>query len=330
MSFFARLAKSHHSLGRLFVGLHISALAMGCLTTPTVAQDAGQRDARSLVPKVNDGDLSLQSAAALIQDPLGPKLGNGSVAVPGDWPASGISDSDCSATLIGTQVAITAAHCVGNGARLNIKNADGSSFSGICHRHQSWSRESNLSPDVALCLMQPMAKAGLFFESLLLVPAPLAKGQKLLLSGYGCRDLETQQRDNPPKFRIGNALVNVEAGQLAGWPNWVRTESATSTSMSFACPGDSGGSAYFSPGDGRRAIVAIISAVDADKSQPTYKASYLVALATPEIQKFMRAWPLSSCEMQGDKPKNCKTLDGAPPKICGIDPEATKCRPLPD
>ena len=73
-----------------------------------------------------------------------------------------------------------------------------------------------------------------------------------------------------------------------------------------------------------------ISAVDDDKSQPTYKASYLVALATPEMQQFIRGWPLSFCEVIDGKPKNCKTADGAPPKICGIDPATTKCRPLPN
>jgi hypothetical protein len=187
-----------------------------------------------------------------------------------------------------------------------------------------------VSPDVALCLMQPMAKQGLFFESLLLDPAFLRKGQKLLLGGYGCLDLETEDRDKPPRFRIGNAFIGAEAGTLAGWPNWLRTEPATSTATTFACFGDSGGAVYFAPGIDRRGIVAIISAVDADKSKPTYKASYLAVLATSDVLQFIRAWPLSSCEVQDGKPKKCKTADGAPPKICGIDPEATRCRPLPD
>lgn len=330
MRFSDRYAKRSYSSWGFLIGLHIAILVMVCSTTPTSAQDTGQKVSRKLIPMVNDGDLSLRSAADLVQDPLGPKLGNGSPAVPGDWPASGISDSDCSATLIGTQVAITAAHCVGNGAKLNIINMDGSRFSGTCDRHKNWSRDSNLSPDVALCLMQPMTKTGLFFESLLLDPAPLAKGQKLLLGGYGCLDLETEERDDPPKFLIGNAFVGVEAGQLPGWPNWLRTEPATSASTSFSCRGDSGGSAYFSPGGERRAVVAIISAVEADKSKPTYKASYLVALATPEIQQFIRVWPLSSCDVLSGRPKNCKTVDGAPPKICGIDTGATKCQPLPN
>lgn len=317
------------SLCGFLVSLHLAMLAMACSMT-IVAQEAGQQAARELIPKVNDGDLNLRSAADLVQDPLGPKLGNGSVAVAGDWPASGISDSDCSATLIGTQVAITAAHCVGNGAKLKIQNSDGSHFSGVCHRHKNWSRDSNVSPDVALCLMQTMTKTGLFFESLLLELAPLAKGQKLLLGGYGCLDLETEERDTPPKFRIGNVFVDAEVGHLSGWPNWLRTEQATSASISFVCRGDSGGSVYYSPVGERRAIVAIISAVDANKSKPTYKASYLVALATPEIQQFIHAWPISSCDISTGQPKNCMTEDGAPPKICGVNSGAIKCRPLPD
>lgn len=322
--------KHHRSPGRLLFSLPVVALMMGCAAISSFAQDAEQQRGRNMVLKVNDGDLDLKSAADLIQDPLDPKLGNGSVAVPSDWPASGISDGDCSATLIGAQVAITAAHCVGHGARLNIKNSGGVTFTGTCHRHPAWSRDSNMSPDVALCLMQPMAGKGLFFESLLLDPIFLRKGQKLLLGGYGCLDLETEKRDEPPRFRIGNAFIGVEAGNLAGWPNWVRTEPATSTATSFACFGDSGGAVYFTAGIDRRGIVAIISAADADKSKPTYKASYLAALATPEILQFIRSWPLSSCELHDGKPQKCKTGDGAPPKICGIDLGASKCRPLPD
>src|SRR5690242_15713661 len=68
--------------------------------------------------------LEMTSVEELTQDPAAPKLGNGSVADPSDWPASfiatirmGNQDFYCTSTLIGSRTLLLAAHCVADGGR---------------------------------------------------------------------------------------------------------------------------------------------------------------------------------------------------------------------
>lgn len=296
---------------------HVLLLA---LAWPAIAGGQGAPAVRAadLAFTVNDGDLVLSAVSDLSQDPFKPKLGNGSVAVPAQWPASLVAGT-CTATLIGPQVLITAAHCVGNGAKVTVKFAAQPEFTGVCTRHERWSL-SNLSPDVALCLMAPMAGTGLYFESVDLDPDRVGNNQLLLLGGYGCRNLETQKAEHPPLFRIGYTVVAYRPGQNSDWPNWVITQPATARTSSFACPGDSGGSVYHLGLNDARRVVGIISAVNANQGQADYKASYLTALAAPEVSRFITSWPATVAE---------KTASKKAPMVCGIDREAPRCRPDP-
>jgi len=290
------------------------------LAWPAIAggQPATGVRAADLAFTVNDGDLVLSAVSDLSQDPFKPKLGNGSVAVAAQWPASLVAGT-CTATLIGPQVLITAAHCVGNGAKVTVKYASQPAFTGVCTRHESWSL-NNLSPDVALCLMAPMAGNGLYFESVDLDPELVGSNQLLLLGGYGCRNLDTQKIENPPLFRIGYTVVAYRPGQNNDWPNWAITQPATARTSSFACPGDSGGSVYHLGLNDARRVVGIISAVNANKDQADYKASYLTALAAPGVKQFITSWP---SKVAGQTPS------GKAPLVCGIDSEAPRCRPDP-
>jgi len=300
-----------------------TALATSMVLSWVHAADAGHAKAPKAYADspgvmMNDGNLEVDAVPDLPQDPLGPRLGNGVVATPSEWPASAVSKS-CTVTLIGPQALMTAAHCVGNGATVTVHNAGLPAFTGVCTRHSKWSLQ-NLSPDVALCLMEPMARKGLFFESLQLDAVHVASGNRLTLGGYGCTDLETQKQESPPVFRIGPALIATAPGGNTAWPQWLITQPATSGSLSFACPGDSGGAAYrFTPA-GVRGIVGVISAVNADKEAVDYRATYIAALATSEIRGFIQKWV-------GDSAK--KTEDHKAVRICGVNLFELPCRPSP-
>lgn len=284
------------------------------------AESAKAPESRTAFPriKVNDGSLEVSAVPDLAQDPLGPRLGNGAVATPSDWPASAVAKS-CTATLIGPQVLLTAAHCVGNGSTVTVRNAGLPDFTGVCTRHSKWSLQ-NLSPDVALCLMAPMARTGLFFESIQLDSTHVASGKRLILGGYGCTDLDKQEDEIPPLFRIGPAVVAIAPGGSATWPQWLTTQPAKTGSLSFACPGDSGGAAYRIPAAGIRGVVGVISAVNDDKLAADYKATYIAALASNEIRNFIQKWVADTAT---------KTVDNKPVRICGVDLFDLPCRPAP-
>lgn len=298
-------------------------VAVLMLLEPVQATGAGHSEASKAHAKdprvnVNNGNLEVDAVPDLAQDPLGPKLGNGTVATPSEWPASVVARS-CTATLIGPRVLLTAAHCVGNGANVVVHNKGLADFAGVCTRHDKWSLQ-NLSPDVALCLMAPMARAGLFFESVQLEIGHVAAAKRLTLGGYGCTDLDAQEQEDPPVFRIGPAVVATAPGASAKWPQWLVTQPAKTGSLSFACPGDSGGAAYRVPSAGVRGVVGVISAVNDDKEAADYKATYIAALASSEIRGFIQKWMADTAT---------RTEDHKAARVCGVDLFELPCRPAP-
>lgn len=304
----------------LLVAVGVASALLSVLTMLVPVQALGAEQPKASLAdrkepriEVNDGDLEVYAVPDLSQDPFGPLLGNGTVATPSEWPASVVARK-CSATLIGPRVLLTAAHCVGNAADVRVHNKGLPDFSGVCTRHDKWSRTKNLSPDVALCLMAPMARKGLFFESLQLDVGHVDASQRLTLSGYGCTDPNTHEKEDPPVFRIGPAIVATAPGGSAEWPQWLITEPAKTGSLSFACRGDSGGAAYRVPTRGVRGVVGVISAVNEDK------VTYVAALASSEIRGFIRKWMANTATM---------TADRKSARVCGVDLFELPCRPAP-
>jgi len=168
--------------------------------------------------------------------------------------------------------------------------------------------------------MAPMERSGLFFESLQLDLAHVATGKRLTLGGYGCTDLDTQKEEDPPIFRIGPAVVATAPGGSTKWPQWLITQPAKNGSLSFACPGDSGGAAYRVPPTGLRGIVGVVSAVNDDREGPDYKATYVTALASTDIRTFIQEWVAASATV---------TDDHKPVRVCGWDLFDLPCRPAP-
>jgi hypothetical protein len=267
---------------------------------------------------VNNGDAFFAPVVDMHQDLLQPKVGNGSVADTNQWPATVVTEAGglgkCTATFIGPEVLLTAAHCVGQGSKAIITKWE---TTGICHRQADWSL-ANMSPDWALCRMSAVDRPGLFFERLDLNGNALQIGTKLTLAGFGCINLDTQEQETPARLRVGPTIVEKLPNPEASWANWIVTAPATHGGESFVCPGDSGGAVYWQRADGGRSIVAVVSAVGADKNKSDYKSSYLSATSVPALKSFVEQWL-----------KDQKVLSSTKPSICGVTVGAQKCRPTP-
>ncbi len=284
---------------------------------PASAPAAGTKQAPPApVIKVNDGGVSFTPVSEHLSDSGQPQLGNGVIANPQLWPASLVARVDgdvCTATLVGPRTLLTAAHCVGDTARISIDFDKGkTSFKGTCRRTPRWSI-AEPSNDLALCLMDaPVKHTGLSYERMSLDPAPITTGRQLLAGGYGCQDLNRQKLEDPPVFRTGSVYVDRVPTPGDTWPNWIFTSAATDASKAFICPGDSGGAVYWVRADQSRLIVAVASAVQSDPARTDYKVSYLAALSTTDAFAFIDGW-----------------WKQAGHEICGLSPSADGCRPTP-
>lgn len=270
---------------------------------------------------VNDGDAVFIPVSQRRQDLFQPRVGNGSVADTNQWPATVVTLAGgmgkCTATFIGPEVLLTAAHCVGQGAKATI---DDWATTGVCHRQSNWLFGVNMSPDWALCRMKPVSQPGLFFERLNLNDDAVKVGATLMLAGFGCVDLDPENRkdEDPPILRVGSVIVEKLPNLDASWANWIVTVPATHGGASFVCPGDSGGAVYRRSASGARSIVGVVSAVGADKAKPDYKASYVSAMSTPALKAFVAKWH-----------QDQSVAPSTPPSICGMTVDATRCRPNP-
>jgi hypothetical protein len=261
---------------------------------------------------VNNGDIVFRALLDRKQDPLQPKIGNGDVLNTKEWPATVEADSDgipCTGTLLGPEVLLTAAHCVGDDKIATIKFDDKSTVSGKCARHPDWS-ESNRSPDFALCRMTTIDRKGLLFEHLVLDASSITVGSRLFIVGYGCIDLTKQTRDG--LLRGGGTAIKSLPVTAGIWPHWLLTERADESGGSFACPGDSGGAAYIVRSDKSRRVVAVLSAVGDISSEPDYTTSYLSTTGSGALASFLSTW-----RKEGK------------PLVCGLPPNPPKCRPTP-
>ena len=270
---------------------------------------------------VNDGDAIFVPVSHLRQDLLQPRIGNGSTADPSQWPATVVmlagGMGKCTGTFVGPEVLLTAAHCVGQGAKAIVVDWE---TTGVCHRQSDWLFGVNMSPDWALCRMKPVSRSGLFFERLNLNDDAVKVGARLMLAGFGCVDLDREnwKEENPPVLRVGSAIVERLPNLDASWANWIVTVPATHGGASFVCPGDSGGAVYRQSASGVRSIIGVVSAVGADKDKPDYKASYVSALSTPALKAFVTKWH-----------QDQSVAPSTSPAICGMTVDATRCRPNP-
>jgi hypothetical protein len=243
-------------------------------------------------------------------------LGNGAEADPRDWPASFFAHSSggsCTATLVGPQSLLTAAHCVADNGRVQFRRR-GTDFAGTCRR-PSPGFPAIISHDWAMCLMDTVVPAHRY-ERVSFDLGLLRRDGQLLLAGYGCTNVGGV---SDGKFRIGPAFIARLPSQQGNEGDWITTHAAKLRGDAFICEGDSGGAVFVEqPAADRRLIVAVNSHRDAAGQG----VSFLSAMGTVAGRRFITSWQAANRERR-DQNGRVVVSDV---RICGIDSDAPNCR----
>lgn len=229
--------------------------------------------------------LGLAAAQGSAEE-LSPNLIGGVIADPEDWPASPWV-GNCSATIIGEQVLLTAAHCVSNGGTKSF-SLSGKRYSGRCTHHPSY--KNNNTADWALCaLTEPVTNVR--FEVIASAEeVGCSAGKEFLWTGFGCRKWGG---GSDGKFRVGKV-------KAIRCPSGSSNDVITRGSVAL-CSGDSGGGGYVEI-DGLRRVVGVNSRSN------TTDTSYVSNTYSSTFKNWAKSWSESRKF-----------------KICGIHPDAEGC-----
>ncbi len=268
------------------------------LTTAANAQDVQAPAALSEDPPKT---LSLAPVGELTPNPdLSPLLrGARNVRDPSKWKASLYPKSGraCTATLIGPQVLLLAAHCIAHGGTASFE-LGAIPHSGPCDQADGFRNKTDLSADYALCNISP-AVTGIDFERVNQDAAVVGALKEVLLSGFGCTASDgTGGRDGT--FRIGESPIHSLPGRGG---NIIVTKGGAAL-----CIGDSGGAVFSSEGSKRR-VLAVNVRADADGAVMG-ETSRVASLSSDAGREFLASW--------------LKQHDDT--KICGIGVEHVDCR----
>ena len=235
------------------------------------------------LPNLDAVKVGLEKILNEIKTDIFPALINGQVAETKDSGVVWIGN--CTATLVGPQTLLTAAHCTRSKVSFAV---GGSRYSGACLSANDY--PSNLTADYTLChTSEPVVSAVVKYETMNLDEDYVEKGQKILMSGIGCT-----QWGKPldMKFRIGDATVL----QMPSGKNYDYFTGKGEEGEAVLCSGDSGGPAWGSPNWEARGKVISVNSRSNTKTR-----SYQSALATSSFKALLSRF-----------------VDKYNPKICGI------------
>lgn len=203
-----------------------------------------------------------------------PTLIGGREADPKDWPASvyaSMGNASCTATVVGPEVLLIAAHCVDHGG--TAKFAIGpNQYTSKCSRSPLY--RQGVDHDLALCKIATPVK-GIAYENLNQNPDLLNVGDEILLTGYGCIR-PGGGGGNDGIYRIGEAKII----RLANPYDY------TARGQAALCFGDSGGPAFYYTDAQKTKRVQITVNSKGD----IRTTSYLTSVATKASQDFFASW----------------------------------------
>jgi hypothetical protein len=225
-----------------------------------------------------------------------PTLINGTVADPKKFTGV-VWIGNCTATVIGPQTLITAAHCTRSKVSFSV---GGSKYQGQCMYSSEYN--GNATADYSICFISSPVQ-GIEFETINTDPGFIAVDDKILQSGFGCTKWG-KQLDG--KFRTGiSSVLKTPSGK-----DYDYRTGRGEDGEAVLCSGDSGGPAWGLDASGERTKL-----ISVNSRSNTTTRSYLSALATPAFTKLLASFQ--------DKHKT---------SVCGVDGFDVGCRgaiPLP-
>jgi hypothetical protein len=310
-------------LGATGIAVAVSAALLGegmkeIVWTPDVDVPPADLDFESMRALAASGKMTLANGE-LIDDPT---LWT-SVVI-----AKRSSQRYCTATLIGPNVLLTAAHCVDakvptnpsktvggtvriDGAPLQLKGC------AMAPAYQQSPLPTDDQPrsseDFALC--EIVGNVGDGILETLEDGAEMKVKASILMSGYGCINLRVflgklQFDDGENKLRVGDAKIDAVgvSDATASKGRYLRTR--TENDEPILCPGDSGGPAFSgvsaeNQGGPRRRVVGVNSRVTAIPDGGTHVFfSFMASTSTKSFNEFLEQW---------------RALRPATRKVCGRD-----------
>lgn len=274
-------------------------------------------------------------------------LSNGVLVRPGDWqavilatmPATSMEGPrTCTGSLVGTNVALIAAHCVdrvmGGPPRKANLTVDDTVADLVCTMHETYAAlpprlmDTRGSEDYALCLLKfrgptPERLKAIRTEVLDAATA-LAAGTPVLMSGYGCSELRIVDRElDFDRFdrllRIGDSVIDTPASGQPPLPTYLTIRSPEASTPAL-CAGDSGGPLFSGatttlPDQARR-IVGVNSAVRIVRhSTGNDVISLVAATGNAVFREWAQRWIVAN--------------RSGKPIVCGVNRAASvpPCRP---
>ncbi|PLU63509.1 hypothetical protein BMJ22_29255 [Sinorhizobium medicae] len=217
---------------------------------------------------------------------------------PTKWPATFIFRTGagaCTSTAVGSDVILTAAHCVIDGGSGSVQ-VKAKKIALTCYHHPDYATR-NSTYDFALCKLSE-SLSGMAFENISTSLAHARNGQQVTLLGYGCTKEGGVDRDY--------GVLHEGPATVVRKPTQESADTVTNGGAAV-CFGDSGGAAYFdtTASGANRVIFGVNSRGDINEF------SFISSTATVAFVDWAVNW---SAQHNA--------------RICGIDPKVRGCRPL--